>query len=388
MKKLFIFLSIVLFASCSNNETINYIEVETLSASNIYVADSVYNYQNMHGDKNKDVANAYKKKSEEAEKNNIEKSVYFAKRAVTLNPSLENYLFLADKLEKKDDYNELSTLYYFLTEKNKKINNSNDYDFFFEKPGEELIYKSLVAQLNAYNIFNPDAIYYAEELGINKNNLKKRLQNDPKVKMNKNSSEFQFALIQFVNYEEIAQYVKQQDVFHDFLVSIPENKMDIIVDENKITEFNYNNIYEDYMYTYPSAVYQHYLPEKGTNPGNWYSFNFISKFYIAPTIVVLEYAIDTSAIACPKEIRHIYHKLVTYDTKSVKTIDSKLFAYQSGEELATAVLKGSSYTVTYYKRKFKKQYSKNDFDNELIGTEKIGEKSFLITSEGKINPVD
>jgi hypothetical protein len=390
MKKIFIFLSIILCVSCSNKKTIKYIEVETLSASNIYVADSVYNYQNVYGDKNKDIASAYKKRADEVEKTNIEKSVYFAKRAVTLNPSLENYLFLADKIEKKEDYNELCNLYWLLIYKNIKKLNTNDYDYLFSKPNEEIVYKTMIAELNSNKRLEPDFSHSIEELGYDKNVFKEKLKNDNKIKMDKKSSEFQLAMLQLCGYDELEQYAKQQDVFKDFLNNIPENKMDISINENDIAEFNYHKdgLYEDDMYIYPSALYQYYLPEKQLKPNHWFIFDFISKFYITPTIVALEYAIDTSATACPKEMRHIYRKIATYDTKSVKLIDSKIFAYQAGEESATSTLKGTSYTVTYYKRKFKKKYSKFDFDNELIGSEKIEEKYFSITTEGKINPVD
>lgn len=355
-----------------------------MRASNIYFADSVKEYINQYENTNKDIANSYILKAKETENQNIDKAVYYAKRAVSLNPTYNNYLLLADYLKKKENYQELIQLYVLLTDKNRKTETKNEYDYLFSKPNEDVIYQSIVAYINAYNSVYSDAYYYAEELGIDIKQFKERLKNDPSIKMDKSSEAFQLVLLQFVPYDELAQYAQQKNVFADFLKKIPERKMNFTIDEQTIAEFDYfegRNF--DEMIIPISAIDQYYLEEKQTMPNNWYTFNYLYKYTLAPEIVALEYAIDSSETACPKEMRHIYRKIVTYNTNTLKIIDSKLIAYQSGNELATASAENDVITITIQKRAFKKPYDKSDFDNELIGSEKVSQVQYRLSKEGK-----
>lgn len=387
MKKLIFIFSVTLIYSCSNNEIINYVEVETLSASSIYNNDSVYYFQNLIGEKNKQLAEDYKKKADEAEKKNIEKSLYYSKRAVTLNPSLENYLFLADKLEKNKKYEELEKLQALLIYPNTK--KGEEYTFLFSKPDFNLIYSCLRTLINGKNSLYSFDWYILDDVGVDRAELRKKLLNDENITTDKNSEEFQLVLLQLLPYEEINKYAQTPEVFKKFISYIPEADATSEIDEHEIAEFKYNGsddyYNEDYMFVSKKSLYQYYLVEKQQNSGFWSMFNFIRKYTINPNVVALEYAIDSSETACPREMRHIYRRLVTYSTKTAKAIDSKIIAYQSGEELMTAKITGKNIDVVTYTRKFKKPYNKKDFDNDLISVEKKGILQFSIGDNGNFS---
>lgn len=384
MKNSISIIAVLFIFSCTQKVNTEYIDVVAMRASNIYFADSVKEYINKYENSNKDIANSYILKAKETENQNIDKAVYYAKRAVSLNPTYDNYLLLADYLKKKENYQELIQLYALLTDKNIKTETKNEYDYLFSKPNEDVIYQSIVAYINAYNSVFSDTYYYAEELGIDIKQFKERLKNDPSIKMDKSSEAFQLVLLQFVPYDELAQYAQQKNVFADFLKKIPERKINFTIDEQTISEFDYFESRNfDEMSIPISAIDQYYLEEKQTTPNNWYSFNYLYKYTLAPEIIALEYAIDSSETACPKEMRHIYRKIVTYNTNTLKIIDSKLIAYQSGNELATASAENDLITITIQKRAFKKPYDKSDFDNELIGSEKISQVQYRLSKEGK-----
>jgi len=343
----------------------------------------VYQYNQLNGDKNKEIASAYLKKAKEISNQNIDKAVYFAKRAVSLQPIYEHYIELSSYLEKKENYEELRNLYSLLIEKNVK-SWKNEYTYLFTQPSEDIIYNSLVTQINQYNNIYTEELYYLEDLNIDKNVIKERLIQDPRIKMNKSSDEFQLILLQFVPYDELAKYAMQKDVFASFLKKIPEGKFDFKITENTITDFDYASSRDyDYMITPFSAVDQYYLAEKQENPEGWYTFNYIQKYTLSPTITIVEYAIDSSEVACPKEMRHIYHRLVSYNTNTLKIIDSKVIAYQAGTELATASIANDVITQNVQKRVFKKTYLKSDFDNELIEIKNVSSIKYKINNEGK-----
>lgn len=104
-------------------------------------------------------------------------------------------------------------------------------------------------------------------------------------------------------------------------------------------------------------------------------------------ITAVLYAIDTSEAGALKEMRHIYYRLATYSPNG-QIIDSEIIAYQSGESLATVKFDKPGFTVTNFKRVWKKAYIKTDVDNSLLKTEPTGEKkSYTITPTGEIEEV-
>ena len=101
------------------------------------------------------------------------------------------------------------------------------------------------------------------------------------------------------------------------------------------------------------------------------------------SITAIVYSVDTSETACPKEMRHIYHRIVLYNDKG-QIVDNKIIAFQSGEDLATATVNQSDVTVKFFKRKWRNPYKKNDFDNDLLVIEEAGSVTYKMNAEGKI----
>jgi hypothetical protein len=139
-------------------------------------------------------------------------------------------------------------------------------------------------------------------------------------------------------------------------------------------------------YTPISYLYKTYIPEE-IKDSNWNgAYNFEHTLKINDSISALIYSVDTSAIACPVAMRHIYHRMVVYG-KNHRIISSDVIANQSGDELALVKFNHNKYTVTHYKRYWEKPYVKGDFDNYLTKTEELSNSQYEIQSDGKITRV-
>src|SRR6185436_8634360 len=105
----------------------------------------------------------------------------------------------------------------------------------------------------------------------------------------------------------------------------------------------------------PSYVYveSSFLPEKRDHPDVYVSYNCLHAWSLNDSVIVLHYAVDTSDMACPREMRHIYHKLVTMD-KVANIIDQKLVGGQSGEYLGTMQCENGNLVLSTWKRTWKK----------------------------------
>jgi hypothetical protein len=391
MKQFLFIICISSLIACSTQVETEYREVEVLRASKIFDSDSVYNFIEKFHDTNKEMAASYLKQAEEVAPSNILKAVYFTKRAITLYPVLDNYLLLAKKLEKASDYDELSLLYGFITQE-QYINRLQKSVYIFEKPNEDLVYEKIVAEILHNNYVYPDVTYEINELGFDVSKFKTRLQNEDRIKMDKQGPDFKYILLQFLPYEEIAQYAKKPEVFSEFIAGLRDTANIFEIDENNVQQFSYEDFNginyggEEEGISF-STVYEQYLAEKQNDPNKWLEYNFLRTFQLNDKITVVEYAIDSSATACPKEMRHIYHRIATYDRSNVTLIDSKIIAYQSGEQLATVNFNKNNFTITESKRTWKKPYSKHDFDNDLLSVEKLKTSGFSIAEDGTIKEI-
>ena len=203
------------------------------------------------------------------------------------------------------------------------------------------------------------------------------------------SREFKNMMLQFLSWDDIEIVAKNPETFTNFLASIKDTSVIYSIDENKVRQFNYDDFNgingggEDMQMSF-DAIYVYYLKEKQENKNGYYKFNFNHLINISPSIKAIVYAIDSSETACPLVMRHIYHRLVTYDNTS-NIIDSKIVALQSGEELKTVSFNDKKFSVIESKRKWKKPYDAKNFDNYLLSTEKTKEVSYEILDDGKIN---
>lgn len=102
-------------------------------------------------------------------------------------------------------------------------------------------------------------------------------------------------------------------------------------------------------------------------------------------VVMVVYRIDSSASACPVNMRHVYYSVATYLNNGT-LIDFRPVAWQAGKDVATADITPNQIITYQYKRAWKKPYDRYDFDNEVLSTVKADSKTFRITSSGKIEP--
>jgi hypothetical protein len=387
----FIILSLLFFACNNKVETVT-LEVPVLRGSMIYRIDSVRAYMETYKDTNKLIAGSYIDKGTK-EKDNPEKSIYYFKRAITLNPTLANYKLLAQALNLTHNYNELQDLYSILANPiyERKANGQDTTIYIFGRPDEELFYQYTASMVLAQHYLPADNMYIARELGLNISTIKSKLLADERIKMDTASVEYKDMMLQFLSYNEIQAYTKNPQVFRDFVASIKDTSAVFTVDERSVHQFNYNDFngmnYEDGPQMTFDAVYMYYLKEKQEDKNRWLKFNFNHAFRVNPSVTGIVYVIDTSELACPVEMRHLYHQLVTYDNNG-SIIDAKVIALQAGEQLQTARFNMNKFTIATYKRAWKKPYKKEDFDNDLVNSEKISEADYEILTDGKIKELN
>jgi hypothetical protein len=390
MRKIFLVGIIAgLSVSCEQKVETIVTEVPALSASSIYKADSVLQYKEKYGVSHSVMAESYLTKATEGSKEKIEKAIYCLKRAITLDPQLESYKKLGKLLETAKSYDEMFKVYDFVTS-TIYLQNKPDVHYVFGMPDEDMFYETLVSEYLANKSISAYSIYKANDTQkIQMSNLKKRLQSEPRINMDTASIEWKNLMLQFLSPEEAKDYVQNENVFGFLRKSILDSSSVFSIDENKVQDFNYRESeereYEDMDYggNQLATFYSNFLVEKKAQANYWYNYNFTHKIKISDDINAIIYSIDTSALACPKSMRHIYHHLVTYNKKG-EIIDNKVIATQAGEKLSTLKFVENKFVISNYKRTWKKPYNKNDFDNYLVNTEAMGEESYEIGSDGKI----
>ncbi len=379
---------IVTIVSCKEKTETIITEVPALSASSIYKADSVFSYIEKFGDKNAGIAASYLAQAEQGGELRLEKTIYCVKRAITLDPKLEHYKMLGKLLERSQNYDEMFRLYDFLTSM-VYIKDKPDVHYIFGTPDENLLHEELVSEYLAKKQISSYSIYKAIDIqGFEMEHFKKSLQNEPRINIDTASFEWKNLMLQFLTPEQAKEYVKSQNIFSYLDKSILDSSNVFTIDEHKVGEFDYNaqNEYEygDYMGEPGLAsFYSNFLVEKVENPNGWYTFDFVHKIKLNNDISALVYAIDSSGTACPKNMRHVYYRLVTYNNLG-EMVDNKVVATQSGEKLSTLKFVENRFVITNSKRNWKKQYNKRDYDNYVVNTELIGEESYEINSDGHI----
>ena len=396
MKKtgLFIILSVSLLACEVKQETV-YRDVPVLHASSIYQPDSVYFYAQKYGDSNKELAESYLKRSKEAEASDLEMAVYYCKRAITLNPVPENYKALSALLEKTGNYDEMYRSWVPLVEKRyikDSLHPDGEYVYAFGNPDEASYLEYMVACMLAHGRLYSETVYDARELGLNVNSLKERFFSDKRMKIDMSTPEAKNTMLLFLSDEELASYNKLESTFKDMLSSIKDVAPVFEIDKDNVHEFRYNEFNgmeesDEMDGPTTSYLFVNYLKEKREHPDEWLRYNYNHVIDISDSVKAVIYAIDTSENACPVEMRHIYHRLVTYNRKA-EIISSQVVALQSGERLTTLSYNMNKFTVTEYKRNWKKPYDKRDFDNYITGTEKLKESSYMILPDGRIRDAE
>ncbi len=386
-------LSLLVLLACETKVETVYKDVKALRASELYARDSVYAYMNRYKDQNKDLATTYYEKFKKEESTNPEKAVYDLKRSISVQPRIEAYKELASLLGKLGRNAEVYDLYSLFIYKLYLSNpGGNPIEFFvFGPPDEDTYYEYLVAGILANSKLYNEDIYSARESGFNVDKMKERLIADERIHMDRNSEEFKYMLLQFLSYEDLESIAQKPESFQDFLKSIRDTSQEFSIDKNKASEFNYErfNGIEEYdmgLVIDNDAIDVFYLPEKKENKNGWVQFNLKHRYQPIQNVNVVIYAVDTSETACPLEMRHIYHRLATYNDEG-KLLDSKIISTQAGEDLMTADISGVQITTHLYKRSWKNPYKKTEFDNLLLNTQPLGSKKMVIGEDGSIREI-
>lgn len=391
MKKIvqvLLFINIVFWAACSNNEP-EMEDIIPIRASLIYDFDTVVNYIKTVGDKYKSIADNYLTKANEQEEINIKKAIWNLKRAITIYPNLDSYKKLGQLLLKDKQFNEAVNLFEFISwKKSEKVdNNWVDY-YVFEAPSEETFLNLMISSFLAYNSLPYDVFDMASELNFSLPKLKDQFFENPLVVCDKESLTYKTLQLYFLTDEERESYGTNAENFTAMLKRI-NNTPQFQVDLNSVSDFDYANFNGmNFDYETPSLVHVEnmFLKESRDHKGEFSNYNFLNAFKLNDSITVLHYAIDSSETACPKDMRHIYHVLATYDN-AVNIIDYKIVASQSAEITGEFSFDNGTVVCKEYKRNWKEKYNKTEFDNELLNTKIEKVNSFKISNQGKFEPI-
>ncbi len=397
---------IILLSACSQRVETIVTEVPALRVSNIFNSDSVYLYMERYKGEHKEIGDFYLNGSKELLKTDPVKALHNAKRAITLNPTKEAYKQLIACLSnnEKPNWGEIENAYILLilpfTDLDHSSKSKFTRDYLFEEPDETLLQDFLVFNINTSGLvwginspYGPYVIGFAlpDNMKSMAHDLKAKVLSDKRLKIDTTSEDYKNVLIQFLSPQELKDYLAKESTFKYFLSTIKDTTSIFEMDKNYVPQFDYDNFngrgnwdyYDVLGYTPISYLYKTYIPE-AIKDSNWNgAYNFEHTLKINDSINALIYSIDTSTIACPVAMRHIYHRLVIYG-RNHRIISTDIVANQSGDELATVKFNHNKYTITHYKRYWEKPYIKGDFDNYLVKTEQLSTSEYEIKADGAI----
>ncbi|WP_156026938.1 tetratricopeptide repeat protein [Sporocytophaga myxococcoides] len=374
----------VFLMSCGKDVETETIEVPSLRASEIFNADSVFSYINKYKDNYSEISNSFYEKAESMRDVNEKKAIHYYMRAISLFPTADSYRRLGMYLLEREQYQEASEVLRMISQK-RYLSTPAGFinDFIFEAPDEEVFYSYFISSYLDTKYLDEYIIYEGRENGINIDNIKDRFLKEARISLDQNSHEFKDMMLAFMNDDEIEAFQNSEEVFKDFIESIKDTIDVFDIDEKGVRKFSYSSDGDFEERVHLSSFYSLFLKEKIDQPDSWFDFNLLKTFRINDSVRAVVYSIDTSEIACPKDMRHISFRLATYG-KDRRIIDSKVVAVQSGEILKTLKFEKDKFTIKDYKRSWRKAYDKQDFDNEVIKTDMISENHFKIGPNGKI----
>ncbi len=361
-----------------------------LRASSIERPDSVAWYIETYGDANQTLAKQYAEKSAALENEFSAKAIWNMKRAITLHPEKKYYRQLIALLMQTGQYEEAVRVSSILVRPayKKDVNGKYSPYYIFDKPHVDDFYNSMISSLASGDTYGfNESIYEAQSLDFDIKEIRSRLEKDPKFTLKPGTSEYDDYSLSFLSEGEIDTYCNDPRNFEKFIAKISTLQEPVSFSEREVTKFNYDafngrgsNSMDGISMT---TVESYFLPERKTDPDNWIQYNMRGKKQLNEHVWIILYAVDTSAIACPREMRGIYINMMTYTSKG-DYIDSKVIAWQAPYSAATVFLRGNEASITEYKRQWRKPFEKYDFDNDLVLTEPIGSKEYIINAEGKI----
>jgi hypothetical protein len=373
---------------CTTKKEVEVVEVPTLRASQLYVSQSVMDYMKQYQDAHKSLAEHYLGLAESVKKTQPEKASYYLKRAISLRPDLDSYVLLAKHLVSMKNYEEASKIYRLIADAH-YIAEDKSAVFLFGEPNEEVRYEHLITDVlgEQVSIFWALQDHLAEKGGFDDPELLKRLLEDPRILEGRDSSLYKGIVNS--SYLFGREGLETTPEFGNLLKLIHDSTSFYEISTASVGNFQYQYMDTDIEYdpakdpTADIASYDGFLIEKIQNKDNYFIFNYNHISFIHDSLFAIEYSIDSSERACPKEMRHVYHRLAIYDRNGT-VIDSKVVAWQCGEQLASMKFDNGKITIQESKRTWKRPYQKDDFDNYVTKTEALGAKSYVIRPNGKI----
>jgi len=382
--------SVAISITACKNKTreVEEVALTVIRPSQVYEADKVAEFIRAFGAENAITAEYYIKKSNKALDTDPQQAIWNLKRAITLHPKQEYYEKLGELLIKTGNYKEGKQLYSMVTEKQYIKNEQDKYEsrYVFDKPSEDIYYNYLLCSVLSFeNWFPAYLVFEARSKGYDVNKLKNRLLSDERYHYDTAGMEFKRIMLAFLSDEEVETYCDQPENFQKFLTHIDDTLSMFTIDQQSVSNFNYSGFSQELgedSYSF-QFLEMNFLKEKRENPDTWLVYNCNHTTRLNDQVYVVEYSLDTSAIACPKAMRHVTHILATY-TPEGKVIDTKPVAWQSGTELASMSYDNGKITINSYKRTWKNEYNKWHFDNDIVRTEATGQSGFVISPDGKI----
>lgn len=387
--KTFLYTIIILLIAnaCVEKKEQIILQVDALRASDIYYNTAVDKYITKYGSEHHKIATSYLNKSHAVKDKDLNKAIYYLKRSITLEPRYKSYIELAQLLSDDKNYEEAYLAYDVLIQK-----------LYYESNGQsEQKYLFLVPDNNAkieyviLSILAKSGIDYFDipVWGFDKKAIRDRLVVDERFNYDTSNVDHKNIMAQFWNAEEVESYRSSLINLHVLLNSVSDTSSVFEINQKNISQFSYDNFNgknnsDDYRYRINMAnMKAYFLKEKQENPDEWISYNLNHTFKLDVLLNVLIYAVDTSAIACPVDMRELYHRLVVYGENG-KILSDKIVAFQSGENLQTVSFNKDHFEISKYKRNWKNPYKKQDFDNEINNIELLSKKKYTITASGEI----
>ena len=404
MKKyFFLFAASAILVSCKPRVEVINITVTPLRASSIYDAETVYKYMKNTIDTNKELAEEYYNKGAAIQVSDLTKAIYYFKRSLTIYPDYGHYKQLGDLLYEAKNYEEMNELYRLLVFPVSIDSSTKSRKYVFASPDNNMVCNFVVSNILAYNnVWNnkSDETELTEGLGNKLVDIKNSVLEDKRVKLSAPTEQNKNALWELLTADEKARYFNTESTSLAYKTFLEDTARVFEIDKNLVQQFDYGHD-EGYNTDYEAREamdekYSKYIvgPEKDKD-GYYTRHNFERNVRLNDSISYIIYSVDTSELASPKDMRNIYHRLVTYKTyrtemtykPTTEIIANKIIAVQSGDELSTVKYDHNKFTITYFKRYWEKPYVKKDFDNHLSKIEQTGEKSFEIKPNGKIKEI-
>jgi hypothetical protein len=384
--------ALCLLMACQPREKTITMHITPIRASSLYNPDEVYRYMQTYKDSNKALAEQYYEKGRQMYFKNPEEATYYFKRSLSLHPDHAHYIELSELLNLQKNYAEMNELYRMLMFRFANSDSKTPV-YIFGKPSETEVENYVVTNILVYNtVWNNlgEQLALTDSLGYKMNDIKESIMSDGRIKLSKPTAENRNVLWGFLTQDEKMEYYKDESLPDYYAKHLNDTATTFDINENDVRQFVYR--YGDMEgHDYSDNIFDAYDDFVADTVKNYSDHNFERHYKLNDSLEVLIYAVDTSATACPKDMRCIYHVLEVYYEGYYRIpthiIATKVVAVQSGEQLATVKFNHNKFTITYFKRTWEKPFNKDDFDNHLKKIEQTGEESFMITPRGKIKKV-